>query len=114
MPPTHHDPDDYYEAIQQQYKAFERESLRRRDVEEVDYRPQIWYYPPGGEAFRVAYVAREVDSDVLELQGQDQQGNPSVVITSTLSAQIVVKLVEGSEPDRPPVGFGSRNAGPLT
>jgi len=114
MTPTHHDPDDYYEAVRRQYAEFERESLRRRDEGEVDYRPQIWYYAPGGEAFRVAYVAREVGSDVLELQSQDQQGNPSVVITSTLSAQIVVMLVVGSEPERPPVGFGSRNAGPLT
>jgi len=68
--------------------------------------------PPGREAFRVAYVAREPGPDVLELQGQDQQGNPSVVFTSTLSAQIVVKLVAelgaGFEPGRPPVGFGLR------
>ena len=99
MTPTHHDPDDYYEAVRLQYEAFEREFLRRSDDGEGDYRPQIWCYLPGREAFRVAYVAREVGSDVLELQGQDQQGNPCVVITSTLSAQIVVKLAAGFGPD---------------
>jgi len=61
----------------------------------------------------VAYVARDEGSDILELQRQDQWGNPCVVITSTMSAQLVVKLVlvSETEPERMPIGFGPRGSG---
>ncbi|PLS86534.1 MAG: hypothetical protein CYG60_06745 [Actinobacteria bacterium] len=113
-----HDPDDFYEAVRLQHEAFEDVARRLRDAGDGEYRPEIWYHTPSGEAIRVAYVARDAGSDVLELQGQDRRGDPCVVIASTASAQIVVKLASISEPElspgRKPVGFGPRRSGPLT
>ncbi len=116
--PAHHDPDAYFEAVRLQHEAFENVARQRREAGEGEYHSEIWYYTPTGEAIRVAYVARDAGSDILELQGQDRQRTPCVVITSTVSAQIVLKLAlipesERRRPERRPVGFGPRGSGPL-
>ena len=110
----YHDPDEYYETIQSRYNEYRQEAQRRKEAGQGEYWPVIMYHTPAGEVVLVAHIMRNAESDTtdtIEIQGQDQSGNPCDVITSTGSAQIVIKLLAPpSEPqERKPVGFGPRS-----
>jgi hypothetical protein len=104
-----HDPEDYFEAVKRRYTAYQEEGQRREDAGEGEYWPVIQYYTSAGEPIRVDYVMRDAGSDVLELKGADQWGVPCDVITTTRSAQIVIKLIAApSMAERKPIGFKTR------
>ena len=104
-----HDPDDYFEAVKRRYADYQEEAQRREEAGDGEYWPVIRYYTAAGETIRVTYVMRNAGSDVLEFVGADASGNPCDVITSTGSAQLVIKLLAApSKFERKPIGFKTR------
>ena len=98
---------DYFETLRIRYDEFLAEAQRRRDEEQGDHWALILYYTPAEEMVHIAQVIRYTGFDTLQMQGEDQAGNPCDVIVHPRSAQVVLKLISPPPPEieRRPVGF---------
>jgi len=93
----------YFRTVHERYQEY-REAARSDHKQAV-----MRYYTPAGDEIRVAHVTLDERYGTLLIRGADIENKPCDVITSPLSAQIVLRLLPReaatAEPDRRPIGF---------